>query len=47
LLAGPGERWRGAFSNAESGYAHSPEIPGLVFLEQYLRANGWENAIEL
>ena len=22
-----GERWRGAYSNAESGYVRSPEIP--------------------
>jgi hypothetical protein len=60
LLAGSraskGERWRGGYSSAESGYVCSPEIyeadivalreehPGLVSFEQYLRPNGWENA---
>jgi hypothetical protein len=46
--ASKGERWRGAYSNAESGYVRSPEIPKSRRRElaglQYLRANGWENA---
>jgi hypothetical protein len=46
--ASKGERWREGYSNAESAYVRSPEIPRSPRRElaelQYLRANGWENA---